>query len=68
MIPADWQPTTEHYCCIKVTDSGCGIAVNSSRKLFDPFYSTKFTGRGLGLPMVLGLIKTWGGAINVQSA
>lgn len=68
LVPVDWRPTAEHYCCIQVTDSGCGIADDQLERIFDPFYSTKFTGRGLGLAMVLGLIKTWGGAINVQSS
>ncbi len=44
-----------------------GIADKNLDEIFDPFYSTKFTGRGLGLAMVLGLIKTWGGAIHVHS-
>jgi two-component system, cell cycle sensor histidine kinase and response regulator CckA len=55
------------YACLEVTDTGCGIAVENIEKLFDPFFSSKFTGRGLGLPVVLGIIKAHGGAVTVES-
>lgn len=37
-------------------------------RIFDPFYSTKFTGRGLGLAVAMGTVKAWGGMIDVESA
>lgn len=37
-------------------------------KIFDPFFSTKFVGRGLGLPVVLGVVRAWQGAVSVESA
>jgi CheY-like chemotaxis protein len=43
------------------------MSTEEMEKLFDPFYTTKFTGRGLGLPVVLGLVKAWNGAISVLS-
>ncbi len=67
MMPRDWQPGAASYAFLEVTDSGCGIDTADMEKLFDPFYSTKFTGRGLGLPVVLGLVKAWDGAISVLS-
>ena len=66
-FPLDWQPRDKIYACIEVADSGCGIASKDIEKLFDPFFSSKFTGRGLGLPVVLGVVKAYGGAVAVES-
>ena len=52
--PFDWEPTEENYACIEVSDTGCGMDPQTMEKLFDPFFSTKFTGRGLGLARGLG--------------
>jgi two-component system, cell cycle sensor histidine kinase and response regulator CckA len=66
-FPLDWQPKESIYACLEVADAGCGIAGQDIEKLFDPFFSSKFTGRGLGLPVVLGIVRTHGGVITVQS-
>jgi CheY-like chemotaxis protein len=66
-FPLDWQPQETTYACLEVADAGGGIAGNDIEKLFDPFYSTKFAGRGLGLPVALGIVRTHGGVITVQS-
>jgi signal transduction histidine kinase len=46
------------YVCIEVTDNGCGTDEITKSRLFEPFYTTKFTGRGLGMSSVLGIIKS----------
>ena len=66
-FPIDWQPWEPEYACLEVADAGCGIAVKDFEKIFDPFFSTKFTGRGLGLSVVLGIVRAHGGAVAVES-
>lgn len=53
------------YC--EVADSGAGMDAETQRRLFDPFYSTKFTGRGLGLSTAMGIIKGHHGAFLVET-
>jgi PAS domain S-box-containing protein len=66
-FPIDWKPQYNAYACIEVVDSGCGIAGEDIEKIFDPFFSSKFTGRGLGLAVVLGIMKSHEGAVDVSS-
>ena len=55
------------YVFVEVSDSGAGIRPEFVDKIFDPFFSTKFTGRGLGLPAVLGIVRGHKGAIEIDS-
>ncbi|MDO9079478.1 MAG: response regulator, partial [Desulfuromonadales bacterium] len=55
------------YVCLEVTDSGCGMNEEVKRRLFEPFYTTKFTGRGLGLSATLGIIQSHKGAVQLVS-
>jgi len=56
------------YVRLTVQDTGCGIQPEDLRRIFEPFYSTKFMGRGMGLAAVQGIAKGCGGHIEVTSA
>lgn len=57
-----------HFHTITVRDNGCGMSNEVLSHLYDPFYSTKKNGRGLGLATVLGIVKGHRGTIIVHSA
>jgi two-component system cell cycle sensor histidine kinase/response regulator CckA len=67
-FPVDWRPRDSAHACLEVTDSGCGIGQDDVATLFDPFFSSKLLGRGLGLSVVLGIVRTHGGGVTVESA
>ena len=55
------------WLAIDVADRGQGIAAEVQERMFEPFFSTRFTGRGLGLASALGTVRAHGGAIRVES-
>jgi len=55
------------YAYLDITDTGCGMTLNTHTRAFDPFFTTKFMGRGLGLSAVLGIVRAHQGAISIQS-
>lgn len=61
------EPWPGEYVFVEISDSGCGIDEEEVGRIFDPFYSTKFTGRGLGLAVVVGIIRRHRGALQVES-
>lgn len=56
------------YVAIEVRDRGEGIAPDHFDRIFDPFYTTRFPGRGLGLAAAAGIARAHRGAIAVDSA
>jgi signal transduction histidine kinase len=62
----DLQPGP--YVRLEVKDSGPGMPPEVAERAFDPFFSTKFLGRGLGLSEVLGIMRAHGGAVRLESA
>ena len=52
---------------LEVRDEGCGIAAEQLEAIFDPFFTTKPHGHGLGLAAVLGIVRTHGGDVRVDS-
>ncbi len=58
---------TGPYVFLEVSDTGCGIEPENLNRIFDPFFSTKFTGRGLGLAAVMGIVRGHHGALRVYS-
>jgi two-component system cell cycle sensor histidine kinase/response regulator CckA len=60
-------PAPGSFIKIIVSDNGCGMDRKTASKIFDPFFSTKFSGRGLGLAAVLGIVKSYHGGLVVES-
>jgi two-component system, cell cycle sensor histidine kinase and response regulator CckA len=52
---------------VEVEDTGPGIRAETLGRIFDPFFSTKFAGRGLGLASVLGIVRRHNGGVRVRS-
>ena len=55
------------YVFLEVRDNGAGMSPEVLAKIFDPFFSTKFAGRGLGLAAVIGIVRGHSGALSVDS-
>lgn len=55
------------YVCLAVGDTGCGIDSTARGRIFDPFFSTRPSARGLGLAMVLGTVRLHHGVIKLET-
>ena len=64
-IDPEMQPGP--YVCLTIEDQGEGMDRETKDRIFEPFFSTKFQGRGLGMAAVYGIVKNHGGGIHVES-
>jgi len=60
-------PAPGRYVVFSVSDTGIGIAEEARARLFEPFFSTKFQGRGMGLAATLGIVRALKGGTLVES-
>ncbi len=66
--PSNSHPGAGSFAVLEVADNGPGMDDHTRARIFEPFFSTKATGRGLGLAAVVGIIRGHRGAILVDSA
>ncbi|MGD8451559.1 MAG: PAS domain S-box protein [Phycisphaerae bacterium] len=59
--------TAGKYVTIHVDDTGCGMTPETVKRIFEPFYSAKGTGRGLGLSAMHGVVRAHHGGVRVES-
>lgn len=55
------------YVALTITDDGIGMEEKTLQRIFEPFFSTKFEGRGLGMAAVYGIIQNHGGHVAISS-
>jgi signal transduction histidine kinase len=63
----DGELSPGRYVCLSVSDNGRGIEERVGRRMFEPFFTTRLAGTGLGLATVREIVRDHDGAINVQS-
>ena len=57
----------KEYAEIKITDTGCGIDHENLKKIFEPFFTNKDKGTGLGLTIVGRIVEGYSGKIKIES-
>jgi PAS domain S-box-containing protein len=61
-------PGEDPFVFLEVSDTGSGMTPDTLQRIFDPFFSTKFAGRGLGLAAVMGIVRSHQGLIRIRTA
>jgi signal transduction histidine kinase len=64
---SDGELSPGRYVCISVSDNGCGFDERVARRMFEPFFTTRLAGTGLGLSTVREIVRDHDGAISTQS-
>jgi signal transduction histidine kinase len=67
-VAASGQSGDGKYVRLTASDTGCGMSEEVTAKIFDPFFSTKSLGRGLGLAAVRGIVRSCGATLQVSSS
>jgi PAS domain S-box-containing protein len=57
----------ENFCRIEIADNGCGISSDNVSKLFEPYFTSKRNGMGLGLASTLNIVQAHKGIVEVKS-
>jgi PAS domain S-box-containing protein len=55
------------YVCLEVSDHGCGMDEETQKRIFEPFYTTKLNGRGLGMSAIRGIVTSHDGMLKLTS-
>jgi PAS domain S-box-containing protein len=61
------KPNQTPFVYLEVCDTGSGMTPDTLQRMFDPFFSTKFAGRGLGLAAVMGIVRSHHGLIRIRT-
>jgi signal transduction histidine kinase len=67
LVSLETEPSQGTYAYLQVSDNGRGIPRRMQKLVFDPFFTTKLRGQGLGLCVVIGVLRAHGGALDFWS-